>query len=184
MLLQDVAIREAIETRHFSMDPYDPSLIQPASYDVRLGSSFRVLRTHDRAYVSSRHDDLKTELREVGGGQPYILQPGEFVLASTLETVRFPDDLAGRIEGKSSLGRIGLMLHSTAGWIDPGFMGQITLELSNAIRAPILLWPGDPIGQLCLIRCEGPSGRPYGSRDLGSRYQHQVGPTAARPRLQ
>jgi dCTP deaminase len=183
MLLHDAAIRREIASGRVRIDPYDPDLIQPASLDVRLGGRFRVIKHNQPicSWISTRQPDMvRTELIEVGGDGGYTIAPGQFVLAATQETVGLPDDIAGRIEGKSSLGRLGLMLHSTAGWIDPGFQGQITLELTNQAPLPVIVYPGDRIGQLCLIRCEGHAAAPYGSPGLGSRYQHQRGPTAAR----
>src|SRR5690606_32736743 len=155
--------------------------VQPSSIDVRLDRQFRVFNNHLYTYIDprERQDDLTTVV-EVADGEPFVLHPGEFVLASTIETVTLGDHLAGRLEGKSSLGRLGLLVHSTAGFIDPGFSGQITLELSNVATLPITLWPGMRIGQLCLFRLSSPARYPYGSKVYGSRYQGQRGPTPSR----
>ena len=159
-------------------------MIQPSSIDLRLDRYFRVFQNHRYGFIdpSEAQEDL-TELIEPTGHEPFILHPGEFVLGSTYETVSLPDDLAGRLEGKSSLGRLGLLTHSTAGFIDPGFTGHVTLELSNVATLPIKLWPGMKIGQLCLIRMTGPAEHPYGSAKAGSRYQGQRGPTPSRSYL-
>src|SRR5947199_10129772 len=159
-------------------------MLQPSSIDVRLDRFFRVFNNTKYTHIDPRQqqDDL-TSLVETEGDEPFVLHPGEFVLGSTLEVVTLPDDLAGRLEGKSSLGRLGLLTHSTAGFIDPGFTGHITLELSNVANLPITLWPGMKIGQLCLFRLSSPSEHPYGSAGVGSRYQGQRGPTPSRAYL-
>jgi dCTP deaminase len=164
-----------------TIDPFDPGMVQPSSVDLRLDRYFRVFQNHRHTHIdpSQRQDDL-TELVEPDGDEPFVLHPGEFVLGSTLEVVTLPDDLAGRLEGKSSLGRLGLLTHSTAGFIDPGFTGHVTLELSNVATLPITLWPGMKIGQLCLFRLSAPAEHPYGSAAAGSRYQNQRGPTPSR----
>lgn len=156
-------------------------MVQPSSIDVRLDRYFRVFENHRYPHIdpSVEQADL-TRLVEPEGDEPFILHPGEFVLASTYEIISLPDDLASRLEGKSSLGRLGLVTHSTAGFIDPGFSGHVTLELSNLATLPIKLWPGMKIGQLCLFRMTSPSEAPYGSERYGSRYQGQRGPTASR----
>jgi dCTP deaminase len=166
------------------VDPYDPAMIQPSSVDLRLDRYFRVFQNHRYGFIdpAQAQEDL-TELIEPAGEEPFILHPGEFVLGSTYETVSLPDDLAGRLEGKSSLGRLGLLTHSTAGFIDPGFTGHVTLELSNVATLPIKLWPGMKIGQLCLLRMTSPAEHPYGSAKAGSRYQGQRGPTPSRSYL-
>jgi dCTP deaminase len=181
MLLCDRDIKKEAAQRRLVLDPYDEELIQPASVDVRLDRYFRVFNNTRYTHIdpSQQQDDL-TALVEPAGDEPFVLHPGEFVLGSTLEVVTLPDDLAGRLEGKSSLGRLGLLTHSTAGWIDPGFTGHITLELSNVANLPITLWPGMKIGQLCLFRLSGPAEHPYGSAVYGSRYQGQRGPTPSR----
>ena len=166
------------------LDPYAPDLIQPSSIDVRLDRYFRVFENHRYPHIDPaiEQPDL-TRLVETDGEEPFVLHPGEFVLASTYEIVSLPDDIAGRLEGKSSLGRLGLLTHSTAGWIDPGFSGHVTLELSNVATLPIKLWPGMKIGQLCLFRTSSPAEHPYGSARYGSRYQDQRGPTPSRSYL-
>jgi dCTP deaminase len=189
-LLQDTAIRALLDSRHVRIGPVDadgrpgmvdPAQIQPTSVDLCLGNQFRTLRDQARTHVSTRILDVPTDLYEVGGAQPYMLRPGGFVLATTEEAVWLPDDIAGRIEGKSSIGRLGILIHAAAGWVDPGFRGQITLEFFNAGPLAAALHPGDRIGQLCLYQLPAPAARPYGSAGLGSRYQGQIGPTAARP---
>src|SRR4026209_2264561 len=163
------------------MDPWDPALLQPSSLDVRLDRFFRVLENHRYPHIDPATDqpDLTREV-EPDGGDPFILHPGEFVLGSTYEVISLPDDVAARLEGKSSLGRIGLLTHATAGFVDPGFSGHVTLELANVATLPIKLWPGMKIGQLCFIRLSSPTENPYGSAKYGSRYQGQRGPTASR----
>lgn len=181
MLLSDRDLLTEIDNKRVTIEPFDPEMIQPSSIDVRLDRMFRVFENHKYPHIdpSIEQADL-TRLIEPDGDDPFILHPGEFVLGSTLEVVSLPDDLAGRLEGKSSLGRLGLLTHSTAGFIDPGFSGHITLELSNAATLPIKLFPGMKIGQLCLFRLSSPADHPYGSDKYGSRYQGQRGPTASR----
>jgi dCTP deaminase len=181
VLLSDKDIRNQIESGRVVIDPYDPAMIQPSSIDVRLDRFFRVFENHKYPHIdpSVEQADL-TRLVEPDGDDPFILHPGEFVLASTYEVITLPDDVASRLEGKSSLGRLGLLTHSTAGFIDPGFSGHITLELSNVANLPITLWPGMKIGQLCILRLTSPSERPYGSSGVGSKYQGQRGPTPSR----
>ena len=181
MLLSDADLRAAVAAGRLGIDPFDPDLVQPSSVDVRLDRWFRVFANHRYTHIdpAERQDDL-TELVEPRDEEPFVLHPGEFVLGSTLETVSLPDDLAGRLEGKSSLGRLGLLTHSTAGFVDPGFTGHVTLELSNVANLPIRLWPGMKIGQLCLFRLSSPAEQPYGSAAAGSRYQGQRGPTPSR----
>lgn len=181
MLLSDRDLLTEIDNKRVAVDPFDVEMIQPSSIDVRLDRMFRVFENHKYPHIdpSIEQADL-TRLIEPDGDDPFILHPGEFVLGSTLEVVSLPDDLAGRLEGKSSLGRLGLLTHSTAGFIDPGFSGHITLELSNVATLPIKLFPGMKIGQLCLFRLSSPADHPYGSDKYGSRYQGQRGPTASR----
>ena len=163
------------------IEPFDESCIQPSSIDLKVGHLFRVFRNHTAGVIDVKLDlEELTELIEISEDGVFMLHPGEFVLGSTAERVRLPHDLVGRLEGKSSLGRLGLITHSTAGFIDPGFSGHITLELSNVANLPIMLWPGMKIGQLCLIRLSSPAEFPYGSSVYGSRYQGQRGPTASR----
>ncbi|PSK96247.1 dCTP deaminase [Murinocardiopsis flavida] len=184
MLLSDRDIRSEIESGRVRVDPYDPGLIQPSSVDVRLDRFFRVFENHRYPHIDPavEQPDL-TRLIEVKGDETFILHPGEFVLASTFEMVTLPDDIASRLEGKSSLGRLGLLTHSTAGFIDPGFSGHVTLELSNVATLPVKLYPGMKIGQLCMFRLTSPAEHPYGTAGYGSRYQHQRGPTASRSYL-
>jgi dCTP deaminase len=164
-----------------TLEPFESELIQPSSIDVRLDRWFRVFNNHLYTHIDpAEQQDELTSLVEVADGESFVLHPGEFVLASTLECVTIGQSLAGRIEGKSSLGRLGLLVHSTAGFIDPGFCGHVTLELSNVATLPIRLWPGMKIGQLCVLRVSSPSEHPYGSSIYGSRYQGQRGPTPSR----
>ncbi|MFS0883702.1 dCTP deaminase [Aeromicrobium sp. 179-A 4D2 NHS] len=181
MLLSDRDILAEIDAGRVALDPYDASMIQPSSIDVRLDKFFRVFDNHKYPHIDPSQDqsDL-TRAVEVTGEDAFILHPGEFVLGSTYEYVTLPDDVAARLEGKSSLGRLGLMTHSTAGFIDPGFQGHITLELANVATLPIKLYPGMKIGQLCFFRLTSPADNPYGSEKYGSRYQGQRGPTASR----
>ncbi|MFE7593407.1 dCTP deaminase [Kitasatospora sp. NPDC057512] len=184
MLLSDKDIRTEIDLGRVVVDPFDPAMIQPSSIDVRLDRFFRVFENHKYPHIdpSEEQPDL-TRLVEPEGDEAFILHPGEFVLASTYEVITLPDDVASRLEGKSSLGRLGLLTHSTAGFIDPGFSGHVTLELSNVATLPIKLYPGMKIGQLCLFRLSSPSEHPYGSERYGSRYQGQRGPTPSRSYL-
>ncbi|MBG6179590.1 dCTP deaminase [Arthrobacter sp. CAN_A1] len=181
MLISDRDIRTEIDHQRIVLDPYDEAMVQPSSVDVRIDRYFRLFDNHKYAHIDPAEDqpDL-TRLVEVAPDEPFILHPGEFVLGSTYETVTLPDDIAARLEGKSSLGRLGLLTHSTAGFIDPGFSGHVTLELSNMATLPIKLWPGSKIGQLCFFRLTSPSEHPYGSGPYGNRYQGQRGPTASR----
>ncbi len=163
------------------LDPLDLGMVQPSSVDVRLDRFFRLFDNHKYQHIDPSLDqpDL-TRLVEVDATEPFVLHPGEFVLGATYEVITLPDDIAARLEGKSSLGRLGLLTHSTAGFIDPGFSGHVTLELSNVATLPITLWPGMKIGQLCFFRLSSPAEHPYGSDKYGSRYQGQRGPTASR----
>ncbi len=181
MLLSDRDIRKELAEARVVLDPLDDAMVQPSSVDVRLDRYFRLFDNHKYAVIDPAQDqpDL-TRLVEVDDDGPFVLHPGEFVLGSTFETVTLPDDVAARLEGKSSLGRLGLLTHSTAGFIDPGFSGHVTLELSNVATLPIQLWPGMKIGQLCFFRLSSPAEHPYGSDRYGSRYQGQRGPTASR----
>ncbi|MCS7480779.1 dCTP deaminase [Umezawaea endophytica] len=184
MLLSDRELRKEVESGRLLLDPFDGEMVQPSSIDVRLDRLFRVFNNTRYTHIDPRQqqDDL-TSLVEVEADEPFVLHPGEFVLGSTFEKVTLPDDLAGRLEGKSSLGRLGLLTHSTAGFIDPGFSGHITLELSNVANLPITLWPGMKIGQLCLFQLSSAAEFPYGSKQAGSRYQGQRGPTPSRAYL-
>ncbi|MEE6271857.1 dCTP deaminase [Georgenia wangjunii] len=184
MLLSDRDIRAQLDSGRVQLDPYDPAMVQPSSVDVRLDRWFRLFDNHKYPVIdpSAPQPDL-TRLVDVGPSEPFVLHPGEFVLGATYELVTLPDDVAARLEGKSSLGRLGLLTHSTAGFIDPGFTGHVTLELSNTATLPILLWPGMKIGQLCFFQLSSPAEHPYGSGASGSRYQGQRGPTASRSHL-
>lgn len=181
MLLSDRDIRAEIDGGRVVLDPWDPVMVQPSSIDVRMDKYFRLFDNHRYSVIDPAADqpDL-TRLIEVDPDEGFVLHPGEFVLGSTLETIALPDDLAARVEGKSSLGRLGLLTHATAGFVDPGFSGHITLELSNVATLPIRLWPGMKIGQLCFFRLSSPAEHPYGSATYGSHYQGQRGPTASR----
>jgi dCTP deaminase len=184
MLLSDRDIKSEIDKGRVVLEPYDVNMIQPSSVDVRLDRLFRTFENHKYAHIdpAENQPELTREVA-VEGNEPFILHPGEFVLGSTYEVISLPDDIAGRLEGKSSLGRLGLLTHSTAGFIDPGFSGHVTLELSNVATLPIKLWPGMKIGQLCLFRLESPAEHPYGSAVYGSRYQGQRGPTPSKAYL-
>ncbi|MFD6141880.1 dCTP deaminase [Promicromonospora sp. CA-289599] len=181
MLLSDRDIRAELEADRVVLDPYDPSMLQPSSIDVRLDKYFRLFDNHKYPFIDPATDQPElTRLVEADNDEAFVLHPGEFVLGSTYEAVTLPDDVAARLEGKSSLGRLGLLTHSTAGFIDPGFSGHVTLELSNVATLPIKLWPGMKIGQMCFFRLSSASEHPYGSDLYGSRYQGQRGPTASR----
>jgi dCTP deaminase len=181
MVLSDGTIRAEIAAGRLAFDPYDPSLVQPSSVDVRVDRRFRVFHNARYPYIDVRQpmEDL-TELVTVDEDEPFILHPGEFVLGQTLERVRLPDDLVARLEGKSSLGRMGLLIHSTAGFVDAGFEGNLTLELSNVANLPITIYHGMPIGQVSFMRMDTPVERPYGSDEAGSKYQGQAEPTPSR----
>jgi dCTP deaminase len=181
MILSDRTIRAELDAGRIVIDPLDERCIQPSSVDLRLDRLFRVFLNHTMPVIDVKEDleDL-TRLVEIGEGEAFILHPGEFVLGSTFERVTLPDDLVGRIEGKSSLGRLGLLIHSTAGFIDAGFSGHITLELSNVANLPITLYPDMKIGQVSFLRMTTPADVPYGSARVGSKYQGQRGPTPSR----
>ena len=181
MLLSDRDIAAEIKSGRVKVEPFDAKMIQPSSVDVRLDRFFRVFENHKYEVIdpSIEQPDLTREVA-VAPSDHFILHPGEFVLASTYEVITLPDDIAGRLEGKSSLGRLGLLTHSTAGFIDPGFSGHITLELSNVANLPVKLYPGMKIGQLCLIKLSSAAEHPYGSAVYGSRYQGQRGPTPSK----
>jgi len=181
VLLSDRDILAEIEAKRISVEPYDAAMIQPSSIDIRLDRYFRVFENHRYPHIdpSVEQSDLTREV-EPEGDEPFILHPGEFVLGSTYEVCSLPDDIAARVEGKSSLGRLGLLTHATAGFVDPGFSGHVTLELANVATLPIKLYPGMKIGQLCFFRLSSPAEHPYGSAKYGSRYQGQRGPTASK----
>jgi dCTP deaminase len=180
VVLSDRTIRRLLDEGRIEIEPYDESLLQPSSVDVRVDRYFRVFHNARYPFIDVREpqEDL-TELVEVDT-EPFILHPGEFVLGSTLERIRLPDDLVARLEGKSSLGRLGLLIHSTAGFIDPGWDGHVTLELSNVANLPITIYHGMKIGQLSFVQLSEPAESPYGSGSLGSKYQGQKGPTPSR----
>ena len=184
VLYSDRDIHAAIDAGDFIIDPFDPELVQPSSVDVRMDRYFRVFNNSKYTHIDPKQqqDDL-TSMVEVAEDEPFVLHPGEFVLGSTLERFVLPAHMAGRLEGKSSLGRLGLLTHSTAGFVDPGFSGCITLELSNVANLPITLWPGMKVGQLALFKMTRPAEVPYGSGVLGSKYQGQDGPTPSRAYL-
>lgn len=184
VLLSDHDIRASVEAGSLGIEPFDADLIQPSSIDVRLDKFFRVFNNSRYTHIDPKQEmpDL-TSLVEVEDGDAFVLHPGEFVLGATLEKFTLPNDLAGRLEGKSSLGRLGLLTHSTAGFIDPGFSGHITLELSNVANLPITLWPGMKVGQLAIFNMSSPADVPYGSGALGSKYQGQRGPTPSKSYL-
>ena len=180
-VLSDGTIRRLVDEGRIVIDPWDPELVQPASVDLRLGDSFRVFHNHRTAAIDLR--DPPTNLTEeimVGEGEPFVIHPGEFVLGRTLEWVELPTDIVSRIEGKSSIGRLGLIVHATAGFVDPGFKGTLTLEITNLTRVPIKLYPGLLIAQLSFMTLDAPAERPYGSAELGSHYQGQTAATESR----
>lgn len=181
MVLSDRTIKQEIASGRLVFDPYDERLVQPSSVDMRVDRQFRVFHNARYPYIDvKRPMDELTELVTVEGEEPFILHPGEFVLGQTLERVSLPDDLVARLEGKSSLGRLGLLIHSTAGFVDAGFEGNLTLELSNVANLPITIYHGMPIGQISFMRMDGPVENPYGARQAGSKYQGQAEPTASR----
>lgn len=181
MVLSDRTIRAEIAAGRIVIEPLDPALVQPSSVDVRVDRRFRVFHNARYPYIDVRRpmEDL-TEIVEVSGDEPFILHPGEFVLGQTLERITLPTDLVARLEGKSSLGRLGLLIHSTAGFVDAGFSGTLTLELSNVANLPITIYHGMPIGQVSFMRMDGPVENPYGSGEARSKYQGQAEPTPSR----
>jgi dCTP deaminase len=180
LVLSDRDIRKEIEAGRLVIEPFDAAAVQPASVDLKLGGEFRVFRNYRLPYIDPKQEmpDL-TELEVLEGEKPFILHPGEFALAVTVERVSIPDDLVGRLDGKSSLGRLGLIVHSTAGYVDPGFDGRLTLELTNIINLPILLYQGMPVSQISFNRLTSPAESPYG-KGAGSKYQGQTGPEPSR----
>ena len=181
MILSDRSIREQLEAGRIVIDPLDPDNIQPSSVDLRLDRYFRVFRNHTMRVIDVREDQEElTELVDIGDEDAFILHPGEFVLGSTAERVALPNDLVARLEGKSSLGRLGLLIHSTAGFVDAGWDGYLTLELSNVANLPITLYPGMKIGQISFLQMTTEADIPYGSSQVGSKYQGQRGPTPSR----
>jgi len=181
MILSDVSIRKALAEGRIVIDPLDESAIQPSSVDLRADTRFRVFRNYSEPFIDPKKpQEHLTELVEIADGDAFILHPGEFALGSTYERVRLPDDLVARLEGKSSLGRLGLLIHSTAGFVDAGWDGYLTLELSNVASLPIAIYPKMRIGQISFLEMTTPSERPYGSIQTRSKYQGQRGPTASR----
>jgi dCTP deaminase len=183
VILSDRTVREQLAAGRIVVEPLDESLIQPSSIDVRMSNLFRVFRNHTAGIIDVKRDMTSlTELIEMpeDGSEPFMLHPGEFALGSTMERIALPDDLVARIEGKSSLGRLGLLIHSTAGFIDAGFDGHVTLELANVASLPITLYPGMKIGQVSFMRMTTPADKPYGKGATGSKYQGQRGPTPSR----
>ena len=181
MILSDTTIREQIAAGRIGIEPFDDACVQPSSVDLHVDNAFRVFHNARHPFIDVRKqmDDL-TELVEVEGDRPFILHPGEFVLGSTSERVSIPDDMVARLEGKSSLGRLGLLIHSTAGYVDPGWDGYLTLELSNVANLPITIYAGMKIGQISFFQLTTPAAKPYGSAEAGSKYQGQRGPTASK----
>jgi dCTP deaminase len=179
-VLSDGDIAASLAAGRIRLEPYDAADLQPSSIDLHLDRSFRVFRNNRYPYIDVRtaQPDL-TELLEIGDDEPFVLHPGEFVLGQTVEWVELPDDIVARLEGKSSLGRLGLLIHSTAGYVDPGWKGKLTLELSNVAKLPIALYCGMRIGQISFLTMSSPVERPYGSAGLGSKYQGQAEPTAS-----
>ncbi len=181
MILSDRSIKEELQAGRIVIDPLEEGSIQPSSVDLHVDRYFRVFRNHSQRVIDVKENQEElTELVEVVGSEALMLHPGEFVLGATRERVALADDLVGRLEGKSSLGRLGLLIHSTAGFVDPGFDGYLTLELSNVANLPITVYPGMKIGQISFLRMTSRAERPYGSGGLGSKYQHQRGPTPSR----
>ncbi len=180
-VLSDRSIKKALAAGRLGIEPLDEQAIQPASVDLRLGGVFRVFRTTSRPYVDVAQDvDDLTELVEISPEEPFVIHPGSFCLGSTLETITIPNDIVARVDGKSSLGRLGLLVHATAGYVDPGWTGKLTLELSNQSQMPIALYYGMRIAQISFIELTTAVDRPYGSAELGSKYQGQTGPTPSR----
>ena len=181
MILSDGDIRKAIADGNIGIEPFDESDVQPSSVDLHVDRLFRTFNNHRHSFIDVKEPMEKlTELIEVADGERFILHPGEFVLGSTTEYVQLPNDLVARLEGKSSLGRLGLLIHSTAGYVDPGFEGHLTLELSNVANLPITIYPGMKIGQISFFQLTSPAVHPYGSAEVGSKYQGQRGPTPSR----
>lgn len=182
MVLSDRTIKEELAKGRLIIDPLDPSCIQPASVDLHLDRKLLVFKSWSQPFyidVKQNMDNLVEEV-EIEEDKPFLLGNGEFVLASTVELIALPCDMVARLEGKSSLGRIGLLIHSTAGYVDPGWRGQLTLELSNVAKLPVTLYCGMKIGQISFLRLTSPVDNLYGSPELGSKYQGQIGPIASK----
>ena len=181
VILSDRTIREEVAAGRIIIEPFEDGAVQPSSVDLRLDKYFRVFRNHTLSHIDVKQNlEELTELVEASDEDPFILHPGEFVLGSTAERVAIPTDIVGRIEGKSSLGRLGLLIHTTAGFVDAGWDGQLTLEFSNVASLPITLYPGMKIGQISFIRMTTEADQPYGTGKLGSKYQGQKGPRPSR----
>ncbi len=181
VIFSDRTIRDAVDAGRIVIDPFEAAHVQPSSVDLRVDRRFRVFENHRYPHIDPKEEQPElTTLVEADDGSPFILHPGEFVLGSTLEVVRLADDIVARLEGKSSLGRLGLLIHSTAGFVDPGFSGHLTLELSNVANLPIAIYPGMRIGQISFYQLSTPAEAPYGSSAAGSKYQGQTGPTPSR----
>ena len=181
VILSDRTIRDAIKTGRIVIEPFDDACVQPSSVDLHLDKYFRVFRNHTLGVIDVKKNlEELTELIEADDDNPFILHPGEFVLGSTSERVAIPADLVGRLEGKSSLGRLGLLIHTTAGFVDAGWDGMLTLEFHNVASLPITLYPGMKIGQISFMQMTSPADNPYGTSELGSKYQGQIGPRPSR----
>ncbi|MEA2366324.1 MAG: dCTP deaminase [Thermoleophilaceae bacterium] len=180
-VLSDGTIRRLVEEDRIKIRPWDPAMVQPASVDLKLGTSFRVFHNHRLPAIDLANPPAGlTEHVQIDDSASFVIHPGEFVLGTTVEWVELPDDIVARIEGKSSLGRLGLIVHATAGFVDPGFSGTLTLEITNLTRVPIILWPGKPIAQLSFMTLDQPAERPYGHAELGSHYHGQTEATESR----
>ena len=180
-VLSDGTIRRLVDEERIKIRPWDPAMVQPASVDLKLGTSFRVFHNHRLPAIDlAQPPSGVTEHVQIDEDASFVIHPGEFVLGTTVEWVELPDDIVARIEGKSSLGRLGLIVHATAGFVDPGFSGTLTLEITNLTRVPIVLWPGRPIAQLSFMTLDQSAERPYGHPDLGSHYHGQVEATESR----
>jgi dCTP deaminase len=180
-VLSDGTIRRLVEEQRIKIEPWDPGMVQPASVDLKLGTSFRVFHNHRLPAIDLAQPPTGvTEHVQIEDSASFVIHPGEFVLGTTVEWVELPDDIVARIEGKSSLGRLGLIVHATAGFVDPGFSGTLTLEITNLTRVPIVLWPGKPIAQLSFMALDRAAERPYGHPELGSHYHGQVEATESR----
>jgi dCTP deaminase len=180
-VLSDGTIRRLVDEQRIRIEPWDPAMVQPASVDLKLGTSFRVFHNHRAPAIDLRDPPAGlTEHVQIEEDASFVIHPGEFVLGTTVEWVELPDDVVARIEGKSSLGRLGLIVHATAGFVDPGFRGTLTLEITNLTRVPIVLWPGKPIAQLSFMALDQAAERPYGHPDLGSHYHGQSEATESR----
>ena len=180
MILSDIDIKKEIKSGRLRITPFDKNSIQPASLDVKMGSEFRIFKNTQKAFLDVKEPaDDYMEFIKIPNGKPLIVHPGEFLLGTTIEKIKLPNDLVGQLNGRSSLGRIGIIVHATAGFIDPGFEGYITLEMTNLANIPIMLYPGMRIGQIAFTRMSSAAEKPYGP-SRGSKYSGQVGPTISR----